>query len=292
MSALETSNVDRAQGAHSGHGLAKSGYRAKLGRAAPLARRLLLPVALIAGWIFVSAAHLVDPIFLPSPADLWDSTKSLSPLLPESLVASLTMTLSGFLGGAAFGLLLGLAMAYSRIVRDIFGDVLDFLRPVPIFALIPLFILWFGLGQGPQIAMIVLGTSLVIGVTTIEAIKNVPPVFIRAALVLGADRWTIYKSIILPSITPHLLGAIRVAAAASWGLDVAAEYIGAQVGLGHLMIVRVQYLDTAGVIVVVIIYCMLAVVLDRAIVILERPLTRWSDRNIRRGVVASVVGAG
>jgi ABC-type nitrate/sulfonate/bicarbonate transport system permease component len=139
--------------------------------------------------------------------------------------------------------------------------------------------------------MIVLGTSLVIGVTTIEAVKNVPGVFIRAGLVLGADRWTIYRHIILPSIMPHLLGAIRVAAAASWGLDVAAEYIGAQVGLGHLMIIRVQYLDTAGVLVIVAIYCMLAVVLDKIIVAIERPMTLWTDRGAGAGVVASLIGS-
>ncbi len=258
---------------------------------ARLARRILVPAALLIAWASSTTIGAVDPIFLPSPRNLWDSLVSLWPLLPESLLASVTMTLGGFLGGTAFGLAMGLTMAYSRIVREIFGGVLDFFRPVPIFALIPLFILWFGLGKGPQVALIVLGTSLVIGVTTIEAIKNVPGVYIRAGLVFGANRWTIYRSIILPSIMPHLLGAIRVAAAASWGLDVAAEYIGAQVGLGHLMIIRVQYLDTAGVLVIVAIYCILAVVLDKIIVAIERPMTLWTDRSSGTGVVASMVGS-
>lgn len=254
-------------------------------------RKLLLPVILIGTWAFVTEQRYIAPLFLPSPSDLWRSFLSLRGHLPASLWASVTMTLTGFGAGTVVGLILGLSMAYSKAVREIFGGVLDFMRPVPIFALIPLFILWFGLGQGPQVAMIVLGTSLIIGVTTIEAIKNVPPVFIRAALVFGANRWTIYRRIIVPSITPHLLGAVRVAAAASWGLDVAAEFIGAQVGLGHLMIIRVQYLDTAGVLLVVLIYCFLALMLDKFIVAVERPLTRWSERGVRGGVVAAVVGA-
>ncbi|MBP1848140.1 ABC-type nitrate/sulfonate/bicarbonate transport system permease component [Rhizobium petrolearium] len=256
-----------------------------------LIRQLLVPVLLIVLWFAATRKGAIDPIFLPSPEDVWNSFVSLSPLLPESLVASVTMTLGGFIGGSLFGLAMGLIMAYSRLAREIFGGVLDFFRPIPIFALIPLFILWFGLGKTPQIVLIVLGTSLVIGVATIEAIKNVPAVYIRAGLVLGAGRWTIYRSIILPAIFPHLLGAIRVAAASSWGLDVAAEYIGAQVGLGHLMIIRVQYLDTAGILVIVAIYCLLAIILDKIVVALERPLTRWTEKSAGKGIVGAITGA-
>ncbi|CAH6337339.1 MULTISPECIES: ABC transporter permease [Erwiniaceae] len=254
-------------------------------------RQLLVPVIMIGLWFGVTWNGAIDPIFLPSPVDVWNSFVSLAPLLPESLLASIVMTLGGFIGGSILGLAMGLAMAYSRLAREIFGGVLEFFRPIPIFALIPLFILWFGLGTTPQVVLIVLGTSLVIGVSTIEAIKNVPAVYIRAGLVLGSGRWTIYRSIILPAIFPHLLGAVRVAAASSWGLDVAAEYIGAQVGLGHLMIIRVQYLDTAGILVIVAIYCLLAIILDKIVVAVERPLTRWTEKSAGKGVVGSITGA-
>jgi len=259
-------------------------------RWAPL-RRAVVPVVVIVVWAFISSLHFIDPIFLPSPADLLTAFNTLSPLLPGAFVSSVSMTLGGFLGGTAFGVLIGLVMAYSKNFRITFGGILDFLRPVPVFALIPLFVLWFGLGKTPQISLIILGTSVILGLTTIEAVKNVPQVFVRAALVLGANRWTIYRSVIVPSILPHMLGAIRVAGAACWGLDVAAEYIGAQTGLGHLMIVREQYLDTASIILIVIIYSGLALGLDFIIRLVERPLTRWTERSIRRGIVASIVGS-
>ena len=86
------------------------------------------------------------------------------------------------------------------------------------------------------------------------------------------------------------MGAVRVAAAAAWGLDVAAELIGAQDGLGYLMIVRQTYLDTAGIIVIVMIYSVLALTLDILLRLGERPLTRWTERSVRQGAVASVVG--
>lgn len=255
-------------------------------------RGALVPGGLLALWILISSLRLIDPIFVPSPGDLWRALQAMAPQLPGSLLSSVSMTLTGFLTGTLFGIVMGLSMAYSRNVRELFGGILDFLRPVPVFALIPLFVLWFGMGKGPQVALIILGTSVILGLTTIEAIKNVPPVYIRAALTLGASRWMIYRTVILPSITPHILGAIRVAAAASWGLDVAAEFIGAQTGLGYLMIVREQYLDTAGIIVIVLIYSGLAVTLDVILQNLERPFMKWTERGTRRGIVASIVGAG
>jgi ABC-type nitrate/sulfonate/bicarbonate transport system permease component len=260
------------------------------GRGLRILRRVVVPAAVIAAWLAVTLTGAIDPIFVPGPSDLEASFNAMRPELPEAIASSVLMTLAGFALGVLIGVAMGLAMAYSRIVREMFGGVLDFIRPVPVFALIPLFVLWFGIGRAPQIALIALGTSVILGVTTLEAIRNVAAVHIKAALTLGADRWTIYRTVILPSISPHLLGAIRVAAAVSWGLDVAAEFIGAQVGLGHLMIIRQSYLDTAGIVLIVLIYSVLAVALDFAIQRAERPFTRWTERRASLGAVASVTG--
>ena len=107
---------------------------------------------------------------------------------------------------------------------------MEFTRPVPVFALIPLFMLWFGIGFWPQILLVALGVSAILGVETYEAIRNLPLVYIRAASNLGADKKTIFRTVVIPYIFPHLIGAIRVAAAASWGLDVAAEFMWVRVG--------------------------------------------------------------
>lgn len=253
-------------------------------------RRLIAPVAVIAIWLFVTETGRVSSIFVPSAGDLWQSADDMKSQLPDAIVASVTMVLSGFLLGTAIGVLLGLVMAYSQLARELGGDVLDFLRPVPIFALIPLFVLWFGIGRAPQVALVTLGTAVILGVTTIEAIRNIPSLYIRAALTLGAGRRRIYRTIILPWIFPHLLGAIRLAAAASWGLGVAAEFMGAQTGLGYLMIIRQQYLDTSGIVLIVGIYATLALGLDFAIRTIERPLTKWTERDVGVGAVAGIIG--
>ncbi len=252
--------------------------------------KLIVPVALIIIWVFISEFRLVKPLFIPTPADLWVTFKGLYKILPAAILTSVLMVLTGFAIGVIFGTISGLIMAYSRAVRETMGTVFDFLRPVPVFALIPLFILWFGIGREPQIALIALGTSVILGVTTLEAIRNVPTIYIRAALTLGADRQRIYSTVIVPYIIPHLIGAIRVAAAASWGLDVAAEFMGSQQGLGYLIILQQTYLRTAGIILLVIVYSILAVIMDTIIAYIERRITSWTERRSSIGVVASIVG--
>ena len=253
-------------------------------------RRVVVPVTLIALWVIVSMLTLVRPLILPPPWALWDSFQDLAPLLPSAILTSTSMTLTGFLLGTLLGAGLGLLMAYSRTARELFGAVLDFTRPVPIFALIPLFILWFGIGRAPQIALIALGTSVILGLTTLEAVRNVPPIYLRAALTLGASRRRIYRTVVVPYIVPQLVGAIRVAAAAAWGLGVAAEFMGSQQGLGYLIVLQQTYLRTAGIVVLVLVYSLLAVSVDLVIAAIERRVTRWTERRGGFGVVASLVG--
>jgi len=257
-----------------------------------LSIRLAVPIVLIMVWVIVSDQKLVRPLFLPPPRAMKQAFDNLEALLPQAILTTLTMTLTGFAVGTTLGTLMGLVMAYSRPVRELLGTVFDFLRPVPVFALIPLFILWFGIGRSPQVALIAMGTSVILGVTTLEAIRNVPPIYIRAALTLGAGRQRIYRTVILPSIIPHLIGAIRVSAAASWGLDVAAEFMGSQQGLGYLIILQQTYLRTSGIILLVIVYSVLAFVTDLLIALVEARVTRWTERRSSSGIVASIIGLG
>jgi len=238
----------------------------------------------------VTHYRLVDKIFIPGPYDVADAVAGLARILPGAILTTVSMTLTGFAIGIAFGTISGLLMADNRTIRDLLGTVFDFLRPVPVFALIPLFILWFGIGRTPQVALIAMGTSVVLGVTTLEAIRNVPSIYVRAALTLGANRQQVYRTVIVPYIIPHLIGAIRVAAAASWGLDVAAEFMGSQQGMGYLIIIQQIYLRTAGIITLVIIYSLLAVSFDTIIQAVEKRVTRWTERRAARGVVGSMVG--
>lgn len=255
-----------------------------------IAEGLLIPVVLVLVWWLTTNSGTVNPLFLPSPAQVWTSLVGLSPRLPSAIFTTVSMTLTGFMLGTLSGILIGLLLAYSKHMRRLTGPIFDALRPVPVFALIPLFILWFGLGRPPQVILVAFGTFVVLVVSTLEAIRNVSPIYVKAALNLGAARAMVYRTVIVPSITPHLAGAVRVSAAASWGLGVAAEFIGAQDGLGYLMINRQTYLDTAGILVIVILYSLIAFLFDLLIRFLQRKVLRWTERDQVSAHVGSVLG--
>jgi ABC-type nitrate/sulfonate/bicarbonate transport system permease component len=230
-------------------------------------------------WVILTEVIRVNPLFLPGPTLMWSTFLDMLPELPGAIRYSMSMILSGFALGTGAGVLLGLAMAYSQVVRFAAESITDFVRPVPIFALIPLFILWFGIGMMPQIALIAFGCFVIVVVNTSEAIRNVKPLYMQAAYTLGAKRRYAYRSVIVPAIIPEVIGAVRVAAAASFGLDVAAEFLGAQQGLGHLMINNQLYLRTEGILIPIIVFSLLALMLDTVLRRFGDYLTRWSERT-------------
>ena len=242
-------------------------------------RLLAILIVLLAAWILSTMVFKwVRPIVLPSPVDLYHAFVKLAPGLPSATLASLKITMSGLLIGLAVGILMGLMMAYSATFMKTVGPFMEATRPVPTMAMIPLFMLWFGIGRLPQVLLIALGVSAILGVQTYEAIRNMPMVFIQAAFNLGAKKSYVFRTVVIPYIIPHLVGAIRVAAATSWSLDVAAEFMGVQNGLGYSMIVQQMYLNTAGILVIVVIYACIAIILDKIIGRIERYATRWTDR--------------
>lgn len=243
------------------------------------AKAIVIPATLITLWAIISQTGWIRPLFVPSPQDLWKTFLELRPVLPKAIASTLFMTITGFVIGTLFGSVMGLTMAYSARVREYVGPLMDFVRPVPVFALIPLFVLWFGIGRAPQILLVALGCSVVLGVSTLEAVRNVPPIYVAAAMTLGSKRPRIYRTVVIPWVLPHLIGAIRVAAALAWGLGVAAEFMGSQQGLGYLIILQQTFLRTSGIILLVLVYSVLAVGFDLLIAAIERRLTRWSARH-------------
>ena len=233
---------------------------------------------------------LIDPVKLPGPDRVLQSLVEIIDLIPGAMWVSLQMVLVGLALGMVTGLATGVIFGYSPFVRRFFEATLDNLvRPVPFFALIPLFILWFGIGFWPQVALVALGIFLMFSLTTLEAIRNVPHIYVQAALTAGAGRFHVYRTVVIPAIIPHLVGFLRLAVAAAWGLDVAAELTGSRTGLGYVMTVRQQYLDPAGMLMIVFIFCGLAVIFDQTVRFAAGRLTRWSPRT-DRGLVGSILG--
>ena len=235
-----------------------------IGKARRVALVVAVPLGFFAIWYAIAEAEIVGQIFIPHPQTIIDRVTLLWSELLGAIWVSLQMVVIGAFIGSVSGIFIGLLFGFSRLARDLFELTLDTIRPIPIFALIPLFVLWFGIGRTPQISLVALGVFLIVSFTTIEAVRNVPRIFVRAAMTCGASRMDVYRTVVIPSIVPEILLGIRFGLIAAWGLDVAAEFSSSSEGLGYFMIVRGQYLDTAGIVLSVLIFCGCAIVADRA----------------------------
>ena len=233
----------------------------------------------------------IDPVYLPPPEAVYNSAIELSDILPGALWISMRIVLLGLAIGGAAGIATGLILGYSPTIRRYFEATLDNLvRPVPFIAFIYLFILWFRVEAVRLVVLVAIGIFLLLSLTTLEAVRNVPQIYVKAALTAGAERFRIYRTVVVPAITPHLIASVRLGAAYAWGLLVAAELAGSQQGLGYILISRVNfYLDTASAVLIVFIFCSLAVVFDQSVRYAAGRLTRWSPRA-RRGMVGHMLG--
>lgn len=240
----------------------------------------LAVIALIVGaWLALTLSGSVRSLFLPGPADLARAYGEPLPSLPSDIFETLvTRIVPGFLVGGTIGLVVGIAMAVSRPVRAVLDPIVEILRPLPPLALIPLLILWLGIGTSTQVLLIAFGCFIVMVVTAYEAVRNVPPLYLQAAATLGATRRQIFRRVVLPAIVPDIFGGIRVAVAASFGYAVAAELIGAQSGLGYRLVLARRYLLTENIVAILVVIAILAFLADQGVRWINRRLTDWKPR--------------
>lgn len=236
-------------------------------------------VTVLAAWYIVTVVMpLIPSLFFPSPPDVLRALVELRYSIIQHSLVTLYRVLTSFSVGSMIGILIGLLMSRSRIVYAILDPVIEALRPVPPIALIPFFILWFGIGNFGKVLLSGLGCFMVLVVNTVVAVRNVPPIYVRAAASLGADPRTIYRTVVVPAIVPSLVSGWRVAAALAFALTVAAELMGAQSGLGFLVMVARRSLQTDVILLSVIILSIEAWFVDRAIRVLSNRVTPWMER--------------
>jgi ABC-type nitrate/sulfonate/bicarbonate transport system permease component len=195
-------------------------------------------------------------------------------LLPH-LTYSVNLTLAGGFVGIVLGIAVGLLMGWSRHIRYFLEPPVEALRTVPALAAIPFFLIWFGPWPLTQFLVIVYYASLRLIIYTVEAIRNVPPVYVDFARTLGATRFQVYRTVVLPGIVPELVGGIRAVIATAWGIEVVAELMGSQFGVGRLFAVLSTILAANTIVTVIVWVSVVAVVMDLCFILLSRRLTRW-----------------
>ena len=259
----------------------KARRRAHTRRLATGAAGLLVLVLI---WQLV-ATLLADPVTLPSATQTAQTfvhylgrpyPSQGDPLWIDALT-SLRRILIGFAIGVTAGVVLGSAMSASRVIRHLIDPVIEVLRPLPPLAFIPLFIIWFGIGELPKEVLIVIGVTPIMAVTTVAALDEVPEDLRLCARTLGASRFYTLARVQIRAALPGILTGMRISMAGAWTSIVAAELIAATSGLGYLIMQAGDYLNTALVFSGILSIAILGLVLDaglRGLLLLADPSRR------------------
>lgn len=195
-------------------------------------------------------------------------------LFEHSLVTA-QRVLVGTTCGIVAGIGVGLLMAYSTTIRDLSSATIQVLRTIPLLALIPLFVLWFGGREVGMYLFIAFAVFVMIVISTYHAALNVPSAPARFARTMGASRAQMFRAVVVPGLLPELSASVRVVVALSWSFALGAEFTGAQEGLGFLMIQSERSGFLGRVIVVTALFTLYAVVVDQILVQLRGRLLRW-----------------
>lgn len=244
-----------------------------------LLRFNLLSAALGLGlWWCLSYLQLAG---LPGPVEVFHRAVQLiaNGSLLNDTMASLRRVLIGFFLGTLLAIPVGFLMGWYTWARGVMEPYVQFFRTIPPLALIPLAIVFLGIGEVPKVFVITLAAFLVSVISTYQGVVSVDKVLINAARVLGAGDAAVFRRVIIPASTPFILVGMRTGLGAAWSTLVAAELIAAQEGLGHRMQQAQVYYDLETIFVALITIGLTGLVMDRFLLWADQRLTGWQERR-------------
>jgi len=237
---------------------------------------LLAAAVLIAVWQGLEWAGLGDPVLLPSPIAIATALGRLAAGdLWHHLAASLQRLVLGWCIGTAVGLSFGLAMGIFTLARSIGAPLLSALFPIPKIALLPLLILWMGIGEAPKVATIALGVFFPTAIAAASGVDAVPRNLIRMAQSFDLPWRRVVREVVLPGAMPGIVAGFRISASIALILLVAAEMIGAEYGLGAMINESGHLMQTDRLLAGVLVLSLLGLTIGSTITRLERWLLRW-----------------
>ncbi|MET9441914.1 ABC transporter permease [Streptomyces sp. NPDC006610] len=240
-------------------------------------RRTTGPVLLLGLWQLLSSTGVLAAEVLASPGRIAQVAGDLlaDGSLPAAMGTSLQRVAAGLLLGTVVGTGLALVSGLFRIGEDLVDASVQMLRTVPFVGLIPLFIIWFGIGEAPKIAVITLGVTFPLYLNVYAGIRGVDAQLIEAGESLGLSRWGLVRHVVLPGALPGALTGLRYSLGIAWLALVFAEQINADAGIGFLMVQARDFLRTDVIVVCLIVYAFLGLLADFIVRSLERLLLQW-----------------
>jgi ABC-type nitrate/sulfonate/bicarbonate transport system permease component len=235
---------------------------------------------------FNQQLSLFNPLFLPPLtmilSDGWELAKT--GIIADSVLHSTIRILVGFSLGSVAAVLLGVLISRSQLAENWISPILNLIGPVPALALLPIFIIWFGIGELPKILLIAWTTLIPVLLYTLDGLKSVKPTLIRSALSLGAKERQIFARVILPSAIPSILVGIQVSLGLSFSSLIVSEMMGAKSGLGYIIVDARNYFKISNMFVSIILigleYSIFAYLLKKV----ERRVISWRKGGVREAV--------
>lgn len=246
----------------------------------------LLPIALLASWqLFVSIGWISTRV-APAPSAVIEAAYRLarSGELFHDMGVSFVRAAVGFAVGGAVGLALGLLNGLSTTASRALDSTLQMIRNVPHLALIPLVILWFGIGEEAKIFLVAFGAFFPVYLNTYHGVRTIDPDLREMARVYGLTRLELFRHLILPGALPSILIGIRYALGFTWLTLIVAETIAATSGIGYMTMNARDFLQTDVVVLGILIYALLGKLADMATVAVERQCLKWHPAFQSKGV--------
>jgi NitT/TauT family transport system permease protein len=244
---------------------------------------LALPLVVILLWCALTLGEhpVVPPLFLPSPMEVIRATLQMlfEHTLFDAIGASAFRILISFVAAAALALPLGVAMGAFEPINRLMEPVMAPLRYLPISAFIPLLILWLGIGEAQKVAFLFLGVFVFLLPVVVTAVHAVPEELVQTALTLGASRWQVIRTVLLPAALPDIFDSFRVMNAISWTYVILAEFVNARQGLGYMIQLAGAHLKTAHVFSGILIIGVIGLGTDWIIRGLNQLLFRWREES-------------
>jgi sulfonate transport system permease protein len=239
--------------------------------------RFASPCVLLVLWQLGSALGVIPQRVLPAPSLIFEAGLELlrNGQLADALTVSGVRVLEGLLVGGTAGIALGVAVGLSRWAEATLDPPLQMVRALPHLGLIPLFIIWFGIGELPKVALVALGVIFPLYLNTFSAIRQVDPKLIETAHILGFSLWQRLRIIVVPSAAPQILVGLRQSLTIAWLTLIVAEQINADKGIGFLIMNARDFLRTDVILFGLIIYALLGIGTDALVRALERRAGRY-----------------
>ncbi|MEG8277469.1 ABC transporter permease [Streptomyces sp. AHA2] len=246
------------------------------GRRLPAAR-LAGPAVVLVLWIGASAAGLLDAGAVPAPWTVLETGTRLwtEGTLPDDILTSLRRAASGFAIGLTVGILLALASGLTRTGEALIDGTVNLNRAIPTLGLIPLFILWLGIGETFKIAIIAIVVYIPLYLNTHAALSGIDSRFVELAEVQGLSRYRFIRQVVIPGALPGFFVGLRLGVTGSWLGLVVLEQINATSGLGYLMFQAQNYGQTDVILVGLVVYGVFGLISDSAVRLIERRVLSW-----------------